>query len=59
MGGDRLLVDVRDGMVILLPQPDNYTQRLAGLHHEIWEGIDLQKYIDEERDDWENDIRMC
>ncbi len=53
-GGDRLLVDVQDGMIILLPQPENYTQHLAGLHHEIWEGIDPQKYIDEERSAWED-----
>jgi len=58
-GGDRLLVDVQDGMIILLPQPDNYTQRLAGLYHEIWEGIEAQEYLDEERCDWENDIQMC
>ena len=50
--GDRLLVDVQDGMIILLPQPEKYAQHLAGLHHEIWDGIDAQKYIDEERDAW-------
>ncbi|HJS19694.1 MAG TPA: AbrB/MazE/SpoVT family DNA-binding domain-containing protein [Anaerolineales bacterium] len=35
--GDRLLVDVQDGMIVLLPEPENYTQALAGLHREIWE----------------------
>jgi AbrB family looped-hinge helix DNA binding protein len=58
-GGDRLLVDVQDGMIILLPQPENYTQHLAGLHYEIWEGIDAQKYIDEERSSSKNDIQVC
>ena len=53
-GGDRLLVDVQDGMIILLPQPENYAQHLAGLHHEIWENVDAQKYIDEERSAWED-----
>jgi len=52
--GDRLLVDVQDGMIILLPQPEKYAQHLAGLHHEIWDGIDAQKYIDEERSAWED-----
>jgi AbrB family looped-hinge helix DNA binding protein len=52
--GDRLLVDVQDGMIILLPQPENYAQQLAGLHHEIWEGVDAQKYIDEERRTWKS-----
>jgi AbrB family looped-hinge helix DNA binding protein len=54
-GGDRLLVDVQDGMIILLPQPENYTQHLAGLHHEIWESMDAQIYVDEERGTQEND----
>jgi len=26
--GDRLLADVQDGMLILLPQPQNYTAQL-------------------------------
>jgi AbrB family looped-hinge helix DNA binding protein len=47
--GDRLLVDIQDGMLILMPQPENYTRHLAGLHKEVWERIDIQKYIDEER----------
>jgi AbrB family looped-hinge helix DNA binding protein len=53
-GGDRLLVDIQDGMIILLPQPENYARHLAGLHHEIWEGVDAQKYVDEERRAWED-----
>jgi AbrB family looped-hinge helix DNA binding protein len=57
--GDHLLVDIQEGMIILLPQPENYTQNLAGFYHEIWEGIDAQKYIDEERGDWDNGIQMC
>ncbi len=51
--GDRLLVDIQDGMMILLPEPESYTDRLAGLHHEIWERADTTKYITEERDSWE------
>lgn len=50
--GDRLLVDVQDGMLILLPQPESYTSAMAGLHSEIWEGIDAQAYIREERASW-------
>jgi len=49
-GGDRLLVDVQDGMIVLLPQPQNYTQSLAGLHREIWEKSG--EYIIGERDAW-------
>ena len=48
--GDRLLVDVQDGMIVLMPEPQNYTQTLAGLHREIWEKT--SDYILEERNAW-------
>ena len=50
--GDRLLVDIQDGIMILMPEPENYTQAMSGLHKEIWEGIDAQKYVEEERRTW-------
>jgi AbrB family looped-hinge helix DNA binding protein len=50
--GDRLLVDVQDGLLILLPQPQDYVEHLAGLHREVWEGIDVAEYIREERNAW-------
>ena len=40
--GDRLLVDVQDGVIILIPQPKSYTNRLQGLQSEIWEGVDIE-----------------
>ncbi len=51
--GDRLLVDVQDGMLILLPQPADYVRQLAGLHREIWQGVDTVAYLNEERAAWE------
>ncbi len=41
--GDRLLVDIKDGMIVLLPQPENYADYLAGLHRDIWqvEGVEV------------------
>jgi AbrB family looped-hinge helix DNA binding protein len=48
--GDRLLVDVQDGLLILIPEPDDYAVRLAGLHRELWEGLDTTRYLQEERD---------
>lgn len=48
--GDRLLVDVQDGMIILLPEPQSYAQSLAGLHREIWEKAG--DYLLKERDAW-------
>lgn len=55
--GDRLLVDIQDGMMVLIPRPENYTEALAGLHQEIWQNEDAQKYIDEERDAWANSTK--
>jgi AbrB family looped-hinge helix DNA binding protein len=53
-GGDRLLVDIQDGMLILMPIPKNYTQALSGLHREVWEGIDAEGYIAAERIEWDS-----
>ncbi len=51
--GDRLIVDIQDGMMILLPEPENYTEHLAGLHHEIWERAENTDYLNTEREAWE------
>jgi AbrB family looped-hinge helix DNA binding protein len=50
--GDRLLVDVQDGVIVLIPEPKRYTNYLQGLHSEIWKGIDLKKYLNGEREAW-------
>jgi AbrB family looped-hinge helix DNA binding protein len=52
--GDRLLVDVQDGLLILLPQPKDYAAHLAGLHKEIWADLDTDAYLREERDKWKD-----
>jgi AbrB family looped-hinge helix DNA binding protein len=50
--GDRLLVDIQDGVLVLLPQPQNYTAHLAGLHSDVWAGVDAVAYVQEERQAW-------
>jgi len=50
--GDSLLVDVQDGIMVLIPQPKHRADSLAGLHSEIWKGIDTKEYLDGERDAW-------
>ncbi len=50
--GDRLLVDVQDGILVLIPEPENYTEAMAGLHREVWGEVDARQYLGEERDAW-------
>lgn len=51
--GDELLVDVQGHIIVLMPRPRDYTSYMAGLHGEIWRGIDAARYIHEEREEWE------
>ncbi len=51
--GDRLLVDIQDGALILIPQPEEYTQKLSGLYRSIWEGVETQDYLNGEREAWQ------
>ena len=55
--GDRLLVDVQDGVIVLIPQPRRYTDYLQGLHSEIWKDIDVQNYLKGEREAWTNSAK--
>lgn len=50
--GDRLLVDVQDGMLLLVPEPADYVAHLAGLHKDVWADIDVDDYLRQERDAW-------
>lgn len=52
--GDRLLVDVQDGVIVLIPQPKRYTEYLQGLHGDMWKGVDVEKYLNGERGAWTN-----
>jgi AbrB family looped-hinge helix DNA binding protein len=51
--GDRLLVDIQEGLIVLSPQPHNYVEYLAGLHQEVWEGVDTTAYLQQEREAWQ------
>ena len=50
--GDRLLVDVQDGLLILIPQPQDYVAHLAGLYREVWADLNTTTYLNEEREAW-------
>jgi len=47
--GDHLLVDIREESILLMPEPKDWAEALAGLHKEIWEGIDPVEYVRGER----------
>lgn len=51
--GDVLLVEVTRKGILLVPKPHNYTQHLAGLHREIWQDVDADEYLREERKTWQ------
>ena len=55
--GDRLLVDIQDGIIVLIPEPENYTEAMAGLHRDVWDGVDVDEYINEERDAWNDSVK--
>lgn len=50
--GDELLVTGIDGNLILLKKPDSYTEYTAGLHQDIWKGIDPLKHVKSLRKKW-------
>ena len=50
--GDQIIVDVQDAIMVLIPEPRQYSKCLQGLHREIWEDVDAQRYLDGERNAW-------
>lgn len=51
--GDYLLVEVVDNSIVLTPQPRTFSQRLRGLHRDVWKEVDVDAYLRHERDAWE------
>ncbi len=51
--GDHLLVEIRGGHVVLMPEPPEYAEHLRGLHREVWEGLEPQEYVRREREAWQ------
>jgi AbrB family looped-hinge helix DNA binding protein len=49
--GDYLLVDVREGSIMLIPEPQSHSRELRGLHSEIWRDIDPVEYVKDLRMD--------
>jgi len=53
--GDELLIAVwPGGEITMMRKPDSYAETLAGLHENLWKGIDPLSYQKTEREAWEN-----
>ncbi len=50
--GDELIVEVNRRGLLLVPKPASYTTHLAGLHREVWKGVDVDHYLQRERRGW-------
>jgi AbrB family looped-hinge helix DNA binding protein len=52
--GDYLLVDIQDGIIVMMPAPPPGVDYLAGFHKEVWARINANEYIREERASWQD-----
>lgn len=50
--GDNLIFDVRDGYAFVVPELIDFSLRLRGLHREVWQDLDPQEHVTQERDAW-------
>ncbi len=39
--------------LVLIPRPQDFVSRMAGLHKEVWADVDADSYLEEERDSWQ------
>lgn len=51
--GDEVLVTVSGNAAVVVPKPKSYADRLMGLHRDVWQGVDPDAYVREERRSWE------
>jgi AbrB family looped-hinge helix DNA binding protein len=51
--GDHLLVDIQGDHLVLIPEPEDYSEHMHGLHREVWEGIEPQEFVRQERAGWQ------
>ena len=51
--GQKFLVLAKDDRIVLIPRPDDFVEKMAGLHKEIWKDLDTAGYLEEERESWD------
>ena len=45
--GEQFLVLCEEDLIVLIPKPRSFVEKMAGLHREVWEGSDVQAYLNE------------
>lgn len=48
-----LLFVVREGEIIVRARPASFTKAMRGLHKHVWDKIDVDRRLAEERRSWE------
>lgn len=46
------MVEIRDDSIVLMKEPASFVDCMRGLHKEMWEGSDVQEYVESERAAW-------
>ncbi len=47
-----VLVEEINGVIVIFPHPESFTEFMSGLGKEIWKGIDAKTYVKRERTAW-------
>ena len=55
--GDELVVEVKDGGIVLRKPPRSWTAWGYGLGKRVWRGVDTEAYLKRERSAWERRSR--
>lgn len=50
---DRLLAQVRDGVIVLVPDRGDAVDQSHGLYRDLWHDVDAQAFVNQERVAWE------
>lgn len=51
--GDNVVLDIGKHSILLIREPESYTESMRGLGKEIWADIDTDEWLQRERDSWE------
>jgi antitoxin component of MazEF toxin-antitoxin module len=49
---DEVIVEIEEDRLVLTKKTASYTDRIRGLHKEVWKNTDTEEYLKNERDSW-------